>query len=179
MVVKVSGYCLGLHVIGRPLHRCKGIDFLPNGKHHNSSRVLSGGPSYPHTALHNPVNLTISLVDAPFLVIPLHIPKSSFICQSTDCPGTEGLSLPKDHLRVIVSLTLIFSGKIQVNIRLLVPLKAQKGLKRNVKPCLHKRCIALRTFPVRHVAACHTAELPYLLRIKIIKVTVRAIIMGA
>ena len=45
MVVKVGSDNGAFRVVGRMLYRGKGIDILSVGKHHNSSRMLSGGSS--------------------------------------------------------------------------------------------------------------------------------------
>ena len=178
MVIKMGGYGRGSHIIGRSLNRGKRIDFLTNGKHNNTARVLSRRSPDTDAALNNPVYFAVSLVNSPFLVITFDKSESCFICQSTDRSGTEGLALSKDDLCIIVGLTLIFSGKVQVNIRFLISLKAQEGLKGNIKALLCHGSAAFGTVPIWHIASCHSGEFLYLLRIKIIVMAMGAQIMG-
>ena len=58
-----------------------------------------------YTALHNTVDLTVSLVDAALLIVTLYKTKRGFIRQSTNGSRTECLPLSEDNLRVIVGLT--------------------------------------------------------------------------
>ncbi len=51
-------------------------------------------------------------------------------------------------------LALVLAGKIQVDIRLLVPFKTQEGLEGNVKAVLDKRPAADRAVLVRQIAPC-------------------------
>ena len=179
MVVKVGGHRGGGHIIGRVLYRGKGIDFLAQGKYDNTARVLSRGAAHAHAALHDPVDLAIALPCPPLLIILLHITESRLIRQCADGAGTEGLPLSKNDLGVIVGLTLIFTGEVKVDIRLLIPLKSKEGLKGNIKPVLFKGCTAHGTGLIRHIAARHAGKLPYLLGIKIIITAVGTVIMGA
>ena len=66
----------------------------------------------------------------------LHITIRRLIRQSTDGTCTEGLPGAEDNLRIFVRLGLILSGEIQINIRLLISLKAQEGFKGNIKTVL-------------------------------------------
>ena len=76
-----------------------------------------------------------------------------------------------------MSLTLILTGEIQVNIRFLVSLKAKEGLKGNVKSVLYKRFPAYRTVLIRHITPCISCIRLYLRRIKIIIMTVGTPVM--
>ena len=58
-----------------------------------------------------------------FLKVVLHITKCRLIRQSGNGSRPEGLACAEDHLRVLVGVGLVFPGEIQINIRLLVPLK--------------------------------------------------------
>ena len=62
-----------------------------------------------------------------------------------------------------MGLTLIFSGKVKVDIRLLIPLKSKERLKGDIKSILFKGCAAHWAGFVRHIAARHTGELFYFL----------------
>ena len=125
-------YGSGRHIIGRMLDRGKGIDFLPMGKHDNASRVLSRRSSHTDAASHNPVYLTAAFANAPVLVIALHIAVSRLIGQCADCSGTEGLPFSENNFRIGMRAALVLSREIQVDIRLLVTLKAEEGFKWNI-----------------------------------------------
>ena len=98
--------------------------------------MLPGAPAHARTARHNPVDLTGSLMPAPLLIIILYIAKRRFIRQRTDGARPVSLSVAENNLRVFMGLTLIFPGKVQVNIRLLISLKTKERLKGNVEPFL-------------------------------------------
>ena len=98
----------------------------------------------PGTALNDPVNLTVALSLSPFLIIIFHIAEGRLVRQGANGPCPEGLAVAEDNLRVIVGLTLVFSGEVQVNIRLLVPFKSEEGFKRNVKSVLFQRAVRRR-----------------------------------
>ena len=167
------------HIVRRMLDRRKGTDILTVRQNNDSSRVLPCRPAHPGTSLYNPINFTISLMDAPLFKIIFHIPERCLICQRSDRPRPERMSLSKDYLCIFVRITLIFSGKIKVNIRLLVSLESQKRLKRNIKAFFHQRFPADRTGSVRHIAACfpQLRVMLYLRRIKIAEMAFFAIIM--
>ena len=133
MVLKMSRNNIGCHIVGRMLNRCKGINLFPHRQYYDTSRMLSGSPVDSHAALHNPVYLTISLMHTMLFIIILYITECGFICQRTNGSGTEGLSRAEDNLSIFMSLGLVLTGEIQVDIRLLVSLKSQERLKRNIK----------------------------------------------
>ena len=74
---------------------------------------------------------------------------------------------------------LVLSREIQVDIRLLVTLKAEEGFKWNIEAVLFKRFPADRAIFIRHVTASHTCKFPDLLGIKIKIMTIGAVIMRA
>ena len=76
-----------------------------------------------------------------------------------------------------MSLTLIFSWEIQINIRLFVSLKSEECLKRNIKSRLCEVFSTIRTLLVWHVTAGTTGKCSHLIRIKIIIVTFFTVIM--
>ncbi len=162
MVIEVGGDDRGMDIIGRMLHRRKGIDLLAVGQHHDTARMLSCGAPYPDTALHQSVNLRIPLGNAPLLVIFLHHAEGGFVRQRADGAGLEGIAVAEDHTRVGVRLRLVFAGEVQIDIRLLVAVEAQEGFKGNIKaPAVEFRA-ALRALLRRHVAARHTGILLHL-----------------
>ena len=116
------------------LYRRKGIDLLSDRKDNDASRMLSGRPSHADTALHDPVDLTVSFADFPLLIILFYITECCLVCERTDRPGTERLTRAENNLGIFMCLTLIITGEIQVNIRLLISLKSKEGLKWDIMP---------------------------------------------
>ena len=112
VVIEMRRYRGGRHIICRTLHRGKGVDFLSDRQHYNTARMLSGGTAHAYTALHNTVDLTVSLVDAALLIVTLYKTKRGFIRQSTNGSRTECLPFSEDNLRVIVGLTLVLAREV-------------------------------------------------------------------
>ena len=160
------------------LHRRKGIDILSQRKHHNPSRVLACAPSDPGTARNDTIYFTISLMSSSFFKVIFHIAKGRLVRQGGDGACPEGLAGAENHLRILMSLGLIFSGKIQIDVRLLVALKSQKGLKGNVKAFLMQHFSALRALPVRHVDAGLTGVCLHFGAVKIHIMAFTAVIVG-
>ena len=178
VVIKVGRHRAGGHIIGRMLNGGEGVDVLPVGQNDDTARMLARGSSNPHTALDNPVNLTVALPVSPLLIVILHIAVSRLVRQRTDGARPVGLSFSKDNLRVVVGLTLVLTGEVQVDIRLLVSLEAQEGLKGDIVPVLHKRLPADRTQLIRHITAGHTGEFLHVLRVKVGVMTFGTVVMG-
>ena len=139
--------------------------------------MLSGRSTHADTTADNTVNLTVSLVDAALLVIILHITKRSLVRKRTDGSRFKRLSLTKDNLRIFMCLTLILSGEVKVDIRLLVSLKSEECLERNIKSFLRQWFAASRTDLIRHIAAASSGIRFYQIRIKITVFTMLAQIM--
>ena len=114
------------------LYRRKRVDLLSHRKHDDSARVLSCRPADADASLHNTVNLTVPLVDTALLVVILDVSERRLVRQRTDRSGTECLTVSENNLTVGMRFTLIFTGKVQVDIRLLVTFKSEECLKRDV-----------------------------------------------
>ena len=108
----MGGNSGGGHIVGRMLHRRKGVDLLPQRQHDDASRMLSRSAPHSHAALDDAVDLTVSLAAAPLLVVFLHIAEGRLVRQGADGPRPEGLALAKDDLRVVVGLALVLSGEV-------------------------------------------------------------------
>ena len=178
VIVKVRGHGIRGHIVGRPLYRRKGKNILPKGQHHNAPRVLARTPSHPGTSRHDPLYLTVPFMLSSFFIISLYIPEGRLVRQGCDGSRPEGLLRAEDHLRIFMGLGLILPGKVQVNIRLLVPLKAQKGFKGNIKAFLMQQLPTLGAGPVRHINSRRSCVGLHLLAVKIHKVTVAAVVVG-
>ena len=73
--------------------------------------------------------------------------------------------------------TLIFTGKVQVDIRLLVSLESQERLKRNVKPVFYQLLATDRTDLIRHITSASPGERLDLRRIKVAVLAVGTAVM--
>ena len=104
MVIKMRGHDICGHIIGRMLHRCKGIDGLPQRQDDDAARMLTGGPADSGTAGNDPVDLTVPLTGSPFFIVSFYITERCFIRQSTHCTGPVGLSGTEDDLRILCAL---------------------------------------------------------------------------
>ncbi len=175
----MGGNDIRRHIVGRMLYRRKGVDILPHRQYHDTARMLAGAPADSRASRHDAVDLTDTLMPAPLLIIVPHITEGRLVRQRTDGPGPVSLAAAENHLRVFVRLTLIFAGKVQVDIRLLIPLKTEEGLERDIKSFLVKRRAALRTILIRHIASRAAAVSPHFLGIKIIIVALWAQVMRA
>ena len=162
MIVKMRGNDVAVFVICRMLYRCEFFDFLAFWQNNDSSRVLACGTPNACASLNYPVDLAVPLVLTMLFKIIFHIAESCFFRKSTDGSRLKGLPFSKNNLCVFMGVCLIFTGKVKVNIRLLVSLKAQEGFKWNVKAFFDHFCAAVRAVFVRHVTACHSAEFFYL-----------------
>ena len=111
VIIKMGSDDICVGIIGRMLHRSKGINVFPVRQDDDPSRMLSGTPADSRTSLDDPVNLTVPLSLTPFLIIILHIAKCRLVRQSGDGPCPEGLSGTKDHLCILVGAALIVPGK--------------------------------------------------------------------
>ena len=84
------------------------------------------------TALHDPVDLTVSFADFPLLIILFYITEGCLVRERTDRPGTERLTCAKNNFGIFMCLTLIITGEIQVDIRApyfpLNPRKVSNGM---------------------------------------------------
>ena len=178
VIIKVGGDGIRGHIIGGMLYRREGMDLLSVRQYHNSTGVLTCRAAHPYAALDDPVDLTVALVLAPLLVIILYITKGCLVRQGTNSSRAEGLALAENNFCIFVSLGLIVAGEIQVNIRLLVTLKAQEGFKWNIKALFFQRRATHRALLIRHIAAGCARVFAHFLRLEVTVVTLGAIIMG-
>ena len=159
------------------LYRRKRVDLLSHRKHDDSARVLSRRPADADASLHNTVNLTVPLVDTALLVVILDVSERRLVRQRTDRSGTECLTVSENNLTVGMRFTLIFTGKVQVDIRLLVSLESQERLKRNVKPVFYQLLATDRTDLIRHITSASPGERLDLRRIKVAVLAVGTAVM--
>ena len=165
MVIKVCRDCV--LILRRMLNRCKCVNLLSIGQNDDAARMLPGRFPDADTAIRQALDLRRPFFLPMILKVPEHITIRILVRHTRHRSGPERLSCAENDLRIMVCLRLILSGEVQVDIRLLVSLKAKEGLKRDVKSKLLKLCPALRAVFIRHVAAGHTVVLSDLRRIKV------------
>ena len=177
MVVEMCGDDIAVLIICRMLHRREFFDFLSFGEDDDASWVLARSPADAGTSLNDPVDLAVSLMLSSLLKVIFYIAVSRLFRQGTDGSGLEGLPFSEDHLCIFMGVRLIFPGKVQVDIGFLISLESQESLKRDIKTFFFHFCSTVRTVPVRHVAAGHTAEFLHFRRIKVTVFALRTDIM--
>ena len=148
-------------VICRMLYRSKFLNFLTYRKNNDTARVLSCRSSDTGASLNDPVNLTVTLMLSTFFIIIFHITECCFFCKCADGSCLECLTLTENNLRITMGICLIFTGEIQVNIRLFISLKSKERFKRNVKSLFIHLCSTFRADTIRHIASRHTTEFFY------------------
>ena len=179
MVIEMGRYRICCHIVCGMLHRRKGVDVLSHRQNDDTAGMLSRASAHARTALYNPVDFAVSLLASALFKIIFHITKRRLIRQCADRTGTERLSCAENNFRIFMRLTLIFAGKVQVDIRLLIPLKSKERFKRNIETVLNQRLSADRAHFIRHIAAAVSGKGFDLRRIKIVIMAFRAPIMGA
>ena len=174
MIVEMCRDDITVFVVCRMLYRCEFLDLYTYRKNDDSTRMLACRSSDSRTALDDPVDLAVTLVLATLFVIILDITECRFLCQGTNRTSLECLTFSEDNLCISVRIRLIFSGEVQVDIRLLVTLETKECLERDIKSFFVQLRAAFRADLIRHIATCHTAEFLYFRRIKIMIFAVRA-----
>ena len=183
VVIEVCRYNTCCTVVCRVLYWRKRVNFVTDRQNYNSSRVLSCRSSYIHAALGNTLYFTSSFYDWPalffgfILKIVKNISVCSFFGNRTDCSRFKCLSFSKNNLGKRMCLTLVFIGKVKVDIRLFIPFESKECLKRNVKAHFVKFVSASRTYFIRHVTASTASKFLNVFRIKFVIVAFWAQIM--
>ena len=167
MVIEMCCYRVCRHIICRTLNRCKLINFMSHRQYDNTTRMLSGSSSDSRTSLHNTVNFADTFVLTTFFIIIFYISKGCFISQCTNGSGTESLSRTKDNFCISVSLTLIVTGEVKVNIRFFISFESKECFERNIKTFFFQWLSAHRTVSVFHVTSNLAGIGFYNIRIKI------------
>ena len=139
--------------------------------------MLSRGAPHPDAPLHKAVNLALSLSGPVLLKVVFHIAEGRLFRQGTYCARAERLPFSEDDLRIGVRRALVLTRKVQVDIRLFVSLKAEEGLKGNIKAVFSHFCAAVRADLIRHVAARGARKLLRNFRVEVRVAAIRAYIM--
>lgn len=124
------------------LYRSKCINFFAERKNDDATRMLSGRTPDACTSFRYPHYLAVSLGNLAFLKVFADIAICRLIRYSAYSSRFKGLTFSEDNFCVRVSLRLILSGKVKINIRLLISFKSEEGLKWYIKALFRKRLAA-------------------------------------
>ena len=114
--------------------------------------MLSRSTSHTRTSSCESVDLARSLVHMFVFEVSFYISVCSLVSKCSDCSGSECLSRTENNFGVLMSLGLVLTGKIQVNIGLLVAFESEECFKRNIKTVFFKRRPAFGTQFIGHIA---------------------------
>ena len=151
------------HIVGRFLKRCKGVDILSYREHDYTAGMLSRRTSDTFTAFCDTCYLAVAADDIMLFKIMLNQSVCCLVRKTRYCTGSECLACAKDYFRIFMSLGLVLTGEVKVDIRLLVSLKPEECLKGYIKAVFLKWLAASGAYLVRHIASCHTCILLYII----------------
>ena len=140
-------------VVRRVLYRTKLINLVVIRTDNDSARMLSGRPFHARTMLRQ--TLLFIFVDRNIALFKelRDITISGFFCDRTDRSRLKHVFFTKNSPDIAVGHRLIFSGEVQVDIRLLIALKPKEGRERDrIAVPFHRRA-AVRTVQRRHIYA--------------------------
>ena len=160
------------------LNRSKGIYLLSDRQNDNTSGMLPRTSPNTYTALKYSVYLAGALAYISLFVILFYKAICGFVSKSTYCTCSECLLGTEDNFYIFVSLTLIFTREVKVNIRLLVSLEAKEGLKGYIKAVLNQFLTTDRAYLIGHIDSGSSGIGPYLRRFEIRIMALGAIIVG-
>ena len=115
--------------------------------------MLTGRALDADAAERKAVHLRLRQGLAALLEILEHIAIGRLFSQRADRAGAEHVAFSKQNLRVLMCVRLILRRKVQINVRDLVSLEAQKRFKRDVIAVPDQRNPAVRTEFLRKIKA--------------------------
>ena len=118
---------------------------------YNTSRMLTCCTLYTCTARNKAVNLCICRDFTFFVVIFFYKAVCCLFCNCTYCTCTENMPFTKKLFNILMCNRLIFSGKVKVDIRLFITLKAEECLEWYIMPVLNHWLSAFRAVFIRQV----------------------------
>ena len=173
--VKVCGGKVGLQVVGRVLNRGELIDFIFLGHNDHAAGMLTGGALDACASDGQTVFFRVAALNAALLHVPGDIAEGCLVGERGDGACTEHMVMTKELFDIMVSLVLVFTGEVQVDIRHFVAFKPEEDLERNIKAVLDQRTSADGTVAVRQV---HADVIFALVDIKEAVVAVDAAVVG-
>ncbi len=127
------------------LHRAEVVDLHSSWHNHHTAGMLAGSALDAGTSRRqsgsSALCIIVPLLSAYFFTKPIPV----FSATVAMVPALNTLSLPNRVFRIPVSVALILTGKVQVDIRGFISVKAQKGFKGNIMAIPVVGSAALRT----------------------------------
>ena len=120
------------HIIRRVLDGAEIVDLVGIGHNHHAAGVLSGGALDTGAAQGQAVLLGVVDGPAAGLQILFDVAVGGLVLNAGHCTRLEHIGLAEQLLGVAVDVGLILAREVQVDIRLLVSVEAQEGLKGDV-----------------------------------------------
>ena len=129
---KVGGQQAALHVVRRVLDGAEIVDVEGVRHDDHAAGVLAGGALDAGAADAQAVFLGAVDGLAPLLQVLFDVAVGGLVLQAGDGARLEDVLLAEEFLGIAVDVGLILAGEVQVDIRLLVAVKAQEGLEGDV-----------------------------------------------
>ena len=151
--VKMSRDDAAVFFVCRILDRRKVIDLTFARDHNNAARMLTRRNFDALNALAQIHGAVFSDIQAVILAIMPYQGNRLFVCIALDGACLKGV-IPTEHFfQISMSTGLILAGKVKVDIRLLIALKAQEGRKRDVLAVTFHRRTTFRAVFGRQIKA--------------------------
>ena len=147
----------GIFIVRRPLDGRKLMYVHIPGHNGNTARMLPCRAPHAGTAADKTIDMRITRILTPIIKIVLHKAVGSLVRHRGNGAGAKHIVFTKKLLGILMSYWLIISGKIQVNIRNLVAVKAHENSKRNILSVFAQALAALRAIFIRQVKAAPVA----------------------
>ena len=153
MEIEVSRDVIGVLIVCGMLHRAEVVDLHSSWHNHHTAGMLAGsaldaGTSRRQSGLLSPVHHS-TLAFGVFL----YKADTGFLRHRGNGSGFEHVILAEQGFCIPMSVALILTGKVQVDIRGFISVKAQKGFKGNIMAIPVVGSAALRTVFIRQVKA--------------------------
>ncbi len=153
VIIEMRGHDIRRGIVGRVLHRTEFIDLVIVRADDDAARMLAGRTLDAGTMLRQTVFFIFVDRDIPLFKKLRHIAKGRLFGDRADGPGLKNIFFAEDGPHIAMRDRLIFSGKVQVDIRLFVSLEPQEGRERDrIAVPLHRRA-AVRAVQRRHIHA--------------------------
>ena len=135
------------------LHRAKIINRHIRRHNDHAAGMLAGGTLDTGTTLGQPFNLGLVIDLSLFFRIFADIAVSGLIRYGCNRAGLKHTAFTEQRFGIFMGTRLVFAGKIQVDIRHFIALKAQKGLKGDIMPVAVHRRSTVRAVFLRQIKA--------------------------
>ena len=130
--LEVGGQQAARHVIGRVLDGAEIVDLVGVGHDDHAAGMLAGGALDAGAAQRQAVLLGVVDRSPPLFQIFFDVAIRRFVLNAGHGAGLEDVGLAEQLFGVAVDVGLVLAGEVQVDIRLLVTVKAQESLERDV-----------------------------------------------